>query len=116
MGALGESRAPARSLACRELLEKVAIPKCDRVESLPRTPDTDSATMLMAGAGIPGGQIVGATDVKGYHAAENVYRPEDFAASLYKKMGIDPNMTLQTNTGRPIHLVNEGRMIKELFV
>lgn len=73
-------------------------------------------SVLMAGAGIPGGQIVGATDAKGYHASENVYRPEDFAASLYTKMGIDPNQLLYTSTGRPTHLVNEGRLIKELFV
>ena len=73
-------------------------------------------SVLMAGAGIPGGQIVGATDAKGYYAAENVYRPEDFAASLYTKMGIDPHQTLQTTSGRPVHLVNEGRLIKELFV
>ncbi|HEV7402829.1 MAG TPA: DUF1501 domain-containing protein [Chthoniobacteraceae bacterium] len=73
-------------------------------------------SVLMAGAGIPGGQIVGATDAKGYHAAENVYRPEDFAASLYTKLGIDPNQSLPTNTGRPVPLVNDGRLIKELFV
>ena len=73
-------------------------------------------SVLMAGAGIPGGQIVGATDAKGYHAAENVYRPEDFAASLYTKMGIDPNQVLQSTTGKPVHLVNDGRVIKELFV
>lgn len=73
-------------------------------------------SVLMAGAGIPGGQIVGATDAKGYHASENVYRPEDFAASLYTKMGINPHQSLHTNTGRPIALVNEGRLIKELFV
>ncbi|MGI8601564.1 MAG: DUF1501 domain-containing protein [Verrucomicrobiales bacterium] len=73
-------------------------------------------SVLMAGAGIPGGQIVGATDAKGYHASENVYRPEDFAASLYTKMGIDPNRTLATSSGRPVHLVNKGRPIKELFV
>jgi hypothetical protein len=73
-------------------------------------------SVLMAGAGIPGGQIVGATDAKGYNASENVYRPEDFAASLYTKMGIDPHQTLLTTTGRPVHLVNEGRLIKELFV
>jgi hypothetical protein len=72
-------------------------------------------SVLMAGAGIPGGQIVGATDVKGYHASENVYRPEDFAASLYTKMGIDPHQTLETGAGRPVHLVNKGRQIKELF-
>ncbi len=73
-------------------------------------------SVLMAGAGIPGGQIVGATDAKGYHASENVYRPEDFAASLYTKMGIDPAQTLRSTTGKPVHLVNDGRLIKELFV
>ncbi len=72
-------------------------------------------SVLMAGAGIPRGQIVGATDAKGYYASENVYRPEDFAASLYTKMGIDPAQMLHTNTGRPIQLVNNGRLIKELF-
>jgi hypothetical protein len=73
-------------------------------------------SVLMAGAGIPRGQIVGATDAKGYHASENVYRPEDFAASLYTKMGIDHTQVMHTNTGRPIQLVNNGRLIKELFV
>lgn len=73
-------------------------------------------SVLMAGAGIPRGQIVGATDAKGYHASESVYRPEDFAASLYTKMGIDHTQTLHTNTGRPLQLVNNGRLIKELFV
>jgi hypothetical protein len=73
-------------------------------------------SILMAGAGIPGGQIVGATDAKGYYASENIYRPEDFAASLYTKMGIDHRQHLQTNTGRPVPLVNDGKLIKELFV
>jgi hypothetical protein len=72
-------------------------------------------SVLMAGAGVPRGGIVGATDPKGYYASESVYKPEDFAATLYTKMGIDPNRILQTNTGRPIHLVNNGRLIKELF-
>lgn len=72
-------------------------------------------SVLMAGAGIPRGQVVGATDAKGYYAAENVYRPEDFAASLYTKMGIDHAQVLHTNTGRPVQLVNNGRLIKELF-
>jgi hypothetical protein len=72
-------------------------------------------SILAAGAGIPGGQIVGATDAKGYYASENVHSPEDFAASLYTKMGIDPHLHLQTNTGRPIQLVTGGEPIKELF-
>lgn len=73
-------------------------------------------SVLMAGAGIPGGQIIGATDAKGYYASDNVYRPEDFAASIYTKMGINPHQVLETTAGRPVHLVNDGRLIKELFV
>jgi hypothetical protein len=72
-------------------------------------------SVLMAGAGVPRGGVVGATDPKGYYASENVYRPEDFAASLYTKMGIDHAQVLHTTTGRPVQLVNNGRLIKELF-
>jgi len=72
-------------------------------------------SVMMGGAGAPGGQIVGATDVKGYYANDNVYAPEDFAASLYTKMGIDHTQVLHTPAGRPIQLVDKGRLIKELF-
>ena len=32
-----------------------------------------------------------------------------------RKMGIDPNQVLHTNTGRPVQLVNNGRRIREIF-
>src|SRR5882672_281773 len=73
-------------------------------------------SILAAGAGIPRGGVIGATDAKGYYASENVHSPEDFAATLYTKMGIDPHMHLHTNTGRPVQLVAGGNPIKELFV
>ena len=72
-------------------------------------------SVLMAGAGIPGGQIVGATDAKGYYASENIYSPEDFAASIYTKMGINPSEVLHDTANRPVQLVNHGHPIKELF-
>jgi len=72
-------------------------------------------SILAAGAGIPRGQVIGATDAGGYYACDNVHSPEDFAASLYTKMGIDPTQVLYNNTGRPVQLVNGGQPIKELF-
>ena len=33
-----------------------------------------------------------------------------------KSLGIDPAQVLHTSTGRPVQLVNNGRLIKELFV
>lgn len=72
-------------------------------------------SVLCAGAGVPRGTVIGATDPKGYYAADNVYAPEDFATTLYIKLGIDPHQVLHTNTGRPAQLVNGGKPIKELF-
>ncbi len=50
--------------------------------------------------------------LKGYYAAENIYSPEDFAVLLYTKLGIDPHQVLHTTTGRPVQLVNGGKLIK----
>ncbi len=73
-------------------------------------------SVLLAGAGVPRGQIVGATDRDGAYASENIYSPEDSAAKLYTKLGIDPQMTLHKKDGRPVRLVNGGRPMKELSV
>ena len=72
-------------------------------------------SVLVAGAGVPAGQIIGETDVKGYYASDRIYSPEDFACSIYTKMGINPKKILHTNTGRPLPIVNGGAPIKELF-
>ena len=71
--------------------------------------------ILFAGAGVPRGGIVGGTDPKGYYASENIYSPEDFAVTLYTKLGIDPHQVLHTGSGRPVQLINGGRPIRELF-
>ncbi len=71
--------------------------------------------ILFAGAGVPRGGIIGATDPKGYYASENIHSPEDFAVTLYTKLGIDPHQLLHTSSGRPVQLVNGGHPIRELF-
>jgi uncharacterized protein (DUF1501 family) len=71
--------------------------------------------MIFAGAGVPRGSIVGATDPKGYYASDDVHSPEDFACTLYTKLGIDPHQILETNGGRPLQLINGGAPIKGLF-
>jgi hypothetical protein len=44
---------------------------------------------LMAGGGIPGGTIVGASDKRGAYPAERPVSPTEFAATIYELMGID---------------------------
>ena len=71
--------------------------------------------MLFAGGGTPGGQIVGATDRQGYSAVERVLSPENFASTIYSKLGIDPGKILYTPQGRPTHLVSDPTPIRELI-
>jgi uncharacterized protein (DUF1501 family) len=76
---------------------------------------SNAMTVLFAGGGTPGGQVVGATDVKGFAAVERVLSPENFASTVYTKLGIDPGKILYTPQGRPTHLVSDPTPIKELM-
>jgi hypothetical protein len=76
---------------------------------------SNAMSVLFAGGGTPGGQVVGATDVRGFAAVERVLAPEHFAATVYAKLGIDPGMVLYTPQGRPVHLVSDPTPIQELM-
>lgn len=76
---------------------------------------TFSFSFAFAGAGVPGGQVVGSTDREGgYISSSMAYTLDDYAATIYEKMGIDRSKPLQTPTGRPIYLAAKGRPISEL--
>ncbi|HEY8504839.1 MAG TPA: DUF1501 domain-containing protein [Gemmataceae bacterium] len=76
---------------------------------------SNAMSVLFAGGGTPGGQVVGATDEKGYSAVERVLSPENFASTIYRKLGIDPGKILYTPEGRPVHLVSDPNPISELM-
>jgi hypothetical protein len=76
---------------------------------------SNAMSVLFAGGRTPGGQVVGATDRKGFAAVERVLSPENFASTIYTKLGIDPNKALYTPQGRPAHIVSEPEPIKELM-
>jgi uncharacterized protein (DUF1501 family) len=72
-------------------------------------------SMLWAGGGIPTGRVIGATDRLGEDVVEARVGPHDFLATIYRHLGIDPeNTTLPDQTGRPIHIVQNGKPIAGL--
>jgi hypothetical protein len=75
----------------------------------------NAMSVLFAGCGTPGGQVVGATDARGYAASERILSPENFAATVYAKLGIDPGKILHTPSGRPTYLVSDPTPIRELM-
>ncbi len=76
---------------------------------------SNAMSILFAGCGTPGGQVVGATDRNGYSAVERVLSPENFVSTIYRKLGIDPNKIYHTPQGRPAHLVSDATPITELM-
>jgi len=76
---------------------------------------SNAMSVLFAGGGCPRGLVLGATDAKGYAAVDRVLSPENFASTIYRKLGIDPDKMLYTPTGRPTHLVSNGTAIAELM-
>jgi uncharacterized protein (DUF1501 family) len=76
---------------------------------------SNAMSVMFAGGGTPGGQVVGATDRQGYAPIERVLSPEHFVSTIYRKLGIDPNQILYTPDGRPTHLVSNAETISELM-
>ena len=76
---------------------------------------SNAMSVLFAGGGTPGGQVIGATDKNGFAAIERVLSPENFASTVYTKLGIDPKTMLYTPQGRPTHIVSDSTPIKELM-
>jgi hypothetical protein len=64
---------------------------------------------VLAGAGIPGGTVIGASDARGAYPADRPISPADFAATVYHLLGVDP-----TADDRLRPAVFEGQPIGEL--
>ncbi|MFO0914756.1 MAG: DUF1501 domain-containing protein [Pirellulales bacterium] len=87
-----------------------------------RTPKINSASgrdhwasagfVVMAGAGIPGGLVIGETDAEGSVPTRNEYFTENVVATIYRKLGLPLDLTVIASDSRPIRLI-EGEPIKE---
>ena len=72
-------------------------------------------SMLFAGGGISTGRVIGSTDHLGESVVDRRVGPQDFLATIYRHLGIDyANVALPDQTGRPIHIVQNGEAIPEL--
>jgi len=72
-------------------------------------------TMILAGGGIKGGQVVGRSDTIGGVPAERPIRPADIHATIFAALGYDSRaITYPMTDGRPM-MLSDGEVIRELF-
>jgi len=73
-------------------------------------------SIAMAGAGIRGGTVYGASDGQCAFVKDKPTSTGDVCASIYHCLGIDPNMTVPDRSGRPIIIAHGGRPIADILI
>lgn len=72
-------------------------------------------TVAMAGGGVKGGTMVGTSDKWAAMPDKDPIWPVDFGNTIYHMLGINPQKLLYTVENRPIHLLEKGRIIREIL-
>lgn len=73
-------------------------------------------SVVLAGAGIRGGQVVGSTSQDGIKLASKPTHTADLLATVFRSIGLDPRKQNMSNVGRPIRLADpNGEAIEELL-
>jgi hypothetical protein len=71
-------------------------------------------SVVLAGGGVPGGQVIGSSDRVGESPDDRPVTPNDLACTIYTLLGIDPKHELQTADGRPVPVNQGGELISEI--
>src|SRR5450432_4740516 len=72
-------------------------------------------SLLLAGGGIKGGMVYGASDSRGMEPATDPVRPEDLAATIYHALGIDYTQSIASPEGVRITLARGGSHLRKAF-
>lgn len=68
-----------------------------------------------AGGGIKGGQVIGKTNDSGSDVADNPVTVNDLFSTFCATLGIDPKKENQSPVGRPLKIVEGGKVVKQLL-
>jgi hypothetical protein len=115
-------------MASRGLLDETLVLVTSEMGRMPKVGDrrsggpggagrdhwTSCMSVLMAGAGVQGGRVVGETDARAEFPKDRPIYPEDITRTVYYAMGLE-NLDAQDRLGRVYNLLEEGRPLVELF-
>jgi hypothetical protein len=72
-------------------------------------------SVLLAGAGIRGGTVYGASDAHAAFVKDRPVRPADICATIYECLGIDPETAVHDQGGRPHPVAQGGQPLREIL-
>lgn len=99
-------------LQTRGLLDETLIVMCGEMGRTPKInkklPGRDHwgavQSVFLAGGGVPGGVVVGASDADGAYPADRPQRPENLGATIYSALGIPSTAVWKDDLERPHHI------------
>ncbi|MCA9063122.1 MAG: DUF1501 domain-containing protein [Planctomycetaceae bacterium] len=120
-------------LSDRGMLQDVLVVLCGEFSRTPRmndggnggpplskgTPGRDhwgnAMSCFLAGGGVQGGRIIGATNRLGEAPSEHPLRPGDLHHTIFQVLGVDPGIHFADHSGRPVVAIDHGAVIDGLF-
>ncbi|HSQ54450.1 MAG TPA: DUF1501 domain-containing protein, partial [Gemmata sp.] len=72
-------------------------------------------SVVFAGAGIKGGTIYGASDAQAAYVKDNPVSTPDICATIYRCLGIDPDLMVPDRTNRPVSINLGGKPIEGIL-
>jgi len=111
-----------RDLEQREMLDSTMVVVTSEFGRTPRV-NTNAGrdhwprvfSIVMAGGGIQRGCIYGSSNDVGSEPENDPIGPADMAATIFHQLGIDPTAKLISPGGRPVAIVRDGRVLKEIL-
>lgn len=76
---------------------------------------THCYSTVLAGAGIRGGTVHGASDAHAAWPVDGPVRPADICATIYQQLGLDPDVSVYDRTGRPHKIAQGGEPIRQIL-
>ena len=74
----------------------------------------ECSSALLAGGGVQGGRVIGASDRHAAYPISEPVQPADLQATLYHCMGLDPRQLIYDRLRRPFE-ISSGRVVHELL-
>src|SRR6516165_3817541 len=109
-------------LKTRGLLDKTLVIWMGEFGRMPRINLTagrdhypQAFNLALAGAGVRGGRVIGATDKDGVEVVERPVSVQDLFCTFCQALGVDPRAENQSNVGRPLKIVETGKAVGEVF-
>ena len=72
-------------------------------------------SVAMAGCGVKGGQVIGKTDASGASVTDHPVTVSDLFRTICSGLKVDADHENMSSIGRPIKIVEEGKVVKKVF-